>query len=235
MSVTPSEADLQAKARFIEAYFKDLCARITFLEELHGSNHADEAMLLCCCYIDGLANNLNVDDPSSHRNFVRVLREHGGEVFLTRVHLKHLRNALDRLRGKPAQHALEALQKVSGAMDHELHPEAAVLALLPSNTPDSVRGWLRNQLWRGTLACVAYEQLRCLSVHRLGASGAIIFSNTQLDGNPVPPIDFAVLYRVLWRVFEVAHDRSIRSNRWFGHDFRAAEPRNAQTEDGEST
>ena len=78
----------------MDAFFQDLGRRIAFAQELHDQRHDNEAMLLCCCYIDGLANNLYPDDDGSHRNFVRDIGEYGATEWLTRIHPRQLSESL---------------------------------------------------------------------------------------------------------------------------------------------
>jgi hypothetical protein len=50
----PEESD--GKAFFIKAYFDDLEQRIAFLRELQAAEHENEALMLCCCYIEALGS-----------------------------------------------------------------------------------------------------------------------------------------------------------------------------------
>ena len=86
MTIKATKADLEAKLSFIEAYFDDLRSRIDFLQDLRDSGHEDEAMVLCCCYIDGLARYLYWPHPASRQNFVRAVREFTPHEFFGRIH-----------------------------------------------------------------------------------------------------------------------------------------------------
>ncbi len=64
----------------METFFDDLEQRAAFLAELFDGGRQDEALTLCCCYIDGLGGLLyGRSCTGSARNFSRILREHGGE------------------------------------------------------------------------------------------------------------------------------------------------------------
>lgn len=219
----PSKEDLAAKRRFIEAFFDELRSRIDFLHELRSADHENEAMLLCCCYIDGLAGYLYWPDSRSHQNFVRAVREFSPHDFLSRIHPEQLRQAIARMRGKKARSALRAAaaleDEAGGAL---LNPEA-LQAALEAHAEPAVREWIANNIWRGTLASIAYEGLRVPSVHSLGAPGGITFSNATLDNEPAPDIDFKTLMESLEPMYEEARRRSIDTNKWFGHDLKESD------------
>ena len=88
MARKATKEDLEVKRRYIGAYFDDLRDRIDFLLELPKTDHEQEAMLLCYCYIDGLAAHLYWPDTAGHRNFVRAIRDFGPHEFLARIHPK---------------------------------------------------------------------------------------------------------------------------------------------------
>jgi hypothetical protein len=204
----------EGKRRFIEAFFDDLQSRINFTRELHKTGHRDEAVLLCGCYIDGLGNYL-YSDSGTHEKFVRVVCEYGDAEFLTRIHIRQLRESLDKMSGKKAVAALRALDTAFPEVPNELLTEAQVLDPL-KEMDDETRMWLTEQLWRGTLASVAYTRLRSPSVHELGAPGGIAFDDSRIDGDPVPTIDFDLLYSIACRVNAAARDMSLETEQFFG-------------------
>ncbi len=115
---------------------------------------------------------------------------------------------------------MEALEADSaGAL---LRPED-VETFIASQAETQIQDWIRKNLWRGTLASIAYEGLRLPSVHNLGAAGEISFSAVTLDGNPVPDITFGILWETLQPMYEEARERSVTTNKWFGHDLREAD------------
>lgn len=214
-----AEVDLEEKRGFITAFFDHLDRRIDLAVKLHREGHDDDAMLLCCCHIDGLANHLYWDLDGSNQNFVRAVREHGGHHFLGMVHLKQLRQAFAKKAGKRFDQGAALFDALPRDLDRSLRSESEILALVEAE--DRFLQWLEGELWRGTLAAVAYAGLRVPSVHALGASGAISFSETTIDGvTPVPAIDFDLLHDILMRVAAHARVSSEDTNRWFGHDFK---------------
>ncbi len=213
-----SAGDLAAKLRYIEAYFDSLLERIDFLKELRGTGHEREAMLLCCCYIDGLATYLYWPVRTSHRNFVRAVREYSPHDFLSGIHTVRLRDAIAHLRGGRAQAAKGVLDALVAASEHALLRWEQVETFIEGEVATDLNDWLHNHLWRGTLASIAYERLRGPSVHSLGSAGGISFGSATLDGGPVPDITFEILYATLEPLYTKARKRSIVSNKWFGHD-----------------
>lgn len=208
----------EAKLGFIEAFFDDLDDKIAFLRGLRERGRADEAFLLCCCYIDGLGNSLFPGERSSKRCFVRVLERHGGEEVLALIHPKILCESLAEM-GKHARAVLGQVRSPLRDAEGAVYTRAEMLAMLRSNLSDADRSWLEDNLWRGTLAVLAYRTIRSPFVHGLGGPGGISFDQTTYQGRPVPSIDFDLLYRCLPRIAQAARNISVRTVAWFGHDF----------------
>ncbi|MEW6488702.1 MAG: hypothetical protein AB1578_12420 [Thermodesulfobacteriota bacterium] len=72
------DEDSEGKAFFIEAYYEDLGQRIAFLRELNASGHENEALMLCCCYIEALGSHRNHGSERKAKNYCAILDEHGG-------------------------------------------------------------------------------------------------------------------------------------------------------------
>jgi len=207
-----------AKREFIEAYFSNLEQRIKFTESLYEEQKAEpEALLLCCCYIEGIGNCLYPDETGSTKTFVRVLREHAGEPFLLSVHPRRLAEALPQKDSATAELA-ELIMNSWGAAPFELlNEDDFIERARVSMSPDQLTA-LRREVWRGTIAALAYGEVRGRLVHRLGAGIPIGFDQSRWEGGPPPEIDFPLLYRALSRVFEHSRQVSLSSNNWFGID-----------------
>lgn len=219
------EQNRRAKLQFIEAYFRDLEQRSDFLLDLIKTDHRAEALLLCGCYIEGLGNNLYWPDERSAWNFIRVLREHGGEEVLGHIHVKQLRNGLADAKSKLVQRIGQKLNGVLTAAEGRLYTEQEILALVePAITADELET-LRRNLWRGTLAALAYRRIRSPLVHELSTRQGVSFDRTTFRGEPVPDLDLRILYPALRRILQAMRGLSLASERWYGHDFKnAAEP-----------
>jgi len=210
-----SAANAAAKRGIIAAYFEDLEARALFASALREQGHPQEAMTLCCCYIDGLANLLYHDSDKSAFNFVRLLKEHGRQSELTRVCPLVLTRWLEANRPKLAPTA----RKLSTALGEDLHRimsdvelSAAVSRVLTKQEAETLAG----EMWRAAIAFVAYTHLRVPSVHSTGSSGGVIVGS----GGPSTPvrISFDTLFPALLAAIGALRDLSLTTNKWFGHD-----------------
>ena len=202
MSSSPSISETERRF-FITAKLGGLQEKTVFLDSLYSQGHRDEALLLCSCYIDGLAAVLYFPDRiSSHQGFVRVVREHGGDPFLPLVHPRQMLVALSN-RKKPVLTAIREsiLPLLQGT---ELVPEGEFLTNAKSRLDQAKQAKLKSMIWRGTMASFAYQQLRSPVIHELRGPGAVSFAGTTFHGKPVPLVSFEVLGPVLKSIFVVA-------------------------------
>jgi hypothetical protein len=210
----------------IAAFFNDLDSKIEFLKELSSSWHRDEARILCSCYIDWLASGLYWPDERNNFNFVRVLKEYGGDDIFSHIHLKMLERAISRLGTnpndkKPIRKWEDIYKKIVPMLKQapkRLYNEQEIITLLsPSVTPKELDD-LRKNFWRGTFAAIIYSNGRIPSVHGLGPV-TISFDKTTFRDQPVPPIDFSMLHTCVKHIAVAARERSITAGKLFGHDF----------------
>lgn len=215
----PQPSDQEIKHLFIDAFFDDLESRAHLWNELLERGFPNEAMLLCCCFIDGLASALYWPDPRSQMNFVRAFKEYSEDQVFKMVHTRHF---VATLEGSESRGDRELGGKVCAVLanDRELRSEEEVLDLLSLELTAAERARLTNRLWKGTIASIAYDEIRSHLVHGLGAAQRPTFEQSTLEGEEVPPVTFEMFYRVYVRLFEVAKERSLATNKWFGHDFR---------------
>lgn len=207
-----------AKAFFIRAYFEDLARRSAFLTELAETGHEKDALLLCCCYIEGIANHLYWPDSQSKQNFVRVLAEHGQCEVLRWIHPDRLRRSLDDVPADMRSRLASALKDT----ESRLYSPDEIGGLLSRSLTGEEAGKVRGQLWRGTVAAVAYEHIRSQFVHWLGGPNGVTFDDTTFKGAPVPRIDFSLLQRALTHILQAAKRVSLSTNKWYGHDLKNA-------------
>jgi len=205
----------EAKARIIEGYFSDLERRVRVLPELYDAGYPDEALLVCCCYIEGMGGNLYWPDEGIARNFVRVLEEYGGEEILWHIHPKQLCESFQAIRGLRVLGL--KLAATFDAEDHRLRSREEVVRHVTGPLTSDEIARLRQEAWRGTLANLVYARIRCQLVHNLSAA-PLLLSKTTLRGESVPTLDFHLLYGPLCRTLEGVTNLSIRSNAFFGHD-----------------
>jgi hypothetical protein len=212
-------ADSKVKASFIEAYFDDLKQRVDLLPNLYAEGYTNEALLLCCCYIEGLGASLYWPDEASARNFVRILEEYGSEEMLSYIHPRQLLSVLEARVPTLYQRISDRLAAAFATSQDALRTREEVVTLMHHQLTHEETQHLKNHLWRGTLASLVYSNLRSPLVHRLGAS-PILLSQTTFRGQPVPILDFTLLYPRLIEILDRARKLSVTANSWFGHDFR---------------
>lgn len=213
-----NEQDRNAKAGFIDAYFDNLQERVDFLAELWSATKQDEALTLCCCYIDGIANHAYWDADASAHNFASVLMEFGGEPDL----LLHSPLSLVRWMEKSGAKGQDVLSKTLRAI-----PEVELRKLfLPDDFYRFIEsqyrhndfGKVKKHLWRGSVAYIAYTHLRNPFVHNLAGSGGVLIG---ADDSPQRiEVGFPTLYRALKRILVEMRERSVADVKWYGHDFR---------------
>src|SRR5438552_2295479 len=166
MSRPAPDADLSTKREVMASFFdRGLGARVAFLPDLASSGHEDEALTLCLLYIEGLGNSVYDDDTNSMRNFVRIIRDHGGADLFMLIHPGLLLRALPR-DGRVAKATVTAVTPVLDARPTDFLDENELMdALAPAALSDEQAEWLRQELWRGTLAGIAYTYMRSPAVH----------------------------------------------------------------------
>ncbi len=206
-----------AKRRTIEAFFDDLEKKACLTDRLFSEGHEDEARLLCCCYIEALGNGLNPSNPGGAQNFATVLSDHGGEPMLCLIHPRALQNSLPYKSIAPGSRT--AVQTFLNKLpaNEALTETGLIDAARPELLTDAL-SFLQRELWRGTIAAIAYSKIRSLGAHWFASPGSVRFSQTTYQGDPIPEVDFSMLRRALGRVLQDAKTLSLNTNRWFGHD-----------------
>lgn len=214
------ERNHQSKVFSIIAFFDNLDKKIDFVLELSNAGHRVEAALLCSCYIDGLALALFWPDERSNFCFVRALKEYGGERIFLYIHPKMFEEVLTVMDRKWINTVLPKILPVLQKARGRLYDEPEMIKLLSTELTRDELEKLKNETWRGTLAAIAYSRVRVPSVHGFGAPNGISFDNTTFQGEPVPAIEFPILQNCLKRIATVAREKSIKTGKWFGHDYR---------------
>ena len=208
------------RMHFIQAFFDTIDDKIAFLSHLCALGRHDEAMTLCCTYIDGLGQAIywrSSSHPGSTKNnssfnFVRVLREHGEQPYLDLIHpmgfirwLRKVENRQKKFKGLP-----EKIESALQAFKGQLMKESDLLAILATIlTPDEIQ-FLSPELWHSSLAHIAYNRLRSPFVHSLSWYSGISFDKMNYEGAPVPEIDFSMLYDALKSISSYARQLSER-------------------------
>ncbi len=228
-----TEYNRKAKLQAIESYFQNLKRRSSLLVKLDDSEYKEEAQLLCCCYIESLGSAFYASDTGSRKNFVRVLKQYGREEVLWQIHPKQLQIWLSEPRQKRLGRIRTALNAVLENAEKKLYTEDEILALGKPRLSVQDFDYLKANLWRGTIAAIAYQRIRNRLVHEMGGPDAVTFEGTSFKGEQVPALDFSLLHRALCRIIEAMLAISLKEEKFYGHDLKAsAEGGAAEGENG---
>lgn len=201
------------KAFMIQAYYDDLEKRIAFLKELNAGGHKDEALMLCCCYIEALGSRQYHDSDRKAKNYSRVLEEHSGNNLFAFIHPKQLKKVL--MNQKFFKANFSKIELIIDDFGNELILQKVVVEKLSSVINKDQLDWLNCNLFKGTIAAISYERVRSELVHDISTSN-LTFSQTILNGKPVPDINFNLLYTALLNIFRRQKEISLRTNTFFG-------------------
>lgn len=199
----------------IESGFKKLEAKTVFLGELFRDGHEDEALTLCCCYIEAVGSN-HYGKDNSRKHFVKILKEYGGEEILSVIHPKHMKDKLLDQKGLKniGGKVTDVLDKAFG----HLYTDEEMIDLCMPVLDQSEITKLSKNLWRGTLAAIVYEYIRNALVHETMAP-TYHFSQISFRGGQVAFPDFNLLYSAWERILSEMKDYSLRTVTWMGSTF----------------
>lgn len=200
------------KAYFIKAYFENLQRRIAFLVELNDEGRKDEALMLCCCYIEALGSRVSSEPERKAQNYCRILSEQGGNELWRLVHPIQLKRQLSL---KPLfGNVLGALVPVIDEFGMQLIEPDDVIAKLSPLLDKPQCDWLNNNVFKGSVAYISYEEIRSELVHDI-SGGSISFSQTFYRGNPVPTLGFEILHASLTEIVRVSREKAVSTNKWW--------------------
>jgi len=206
----PEESD--GKAFFIKAYFDDLEQRIACLRELQAAGHENEALMLCCCYIEALGSQRYHQSNRKAKNYCTILVEYGDNALFGLVHPKQAVQVLRTV--KLFVNNINAIEAAISTIGKQLCQAQSLLELLRPILTSKQKDWLDNNLYKLTIAAISYERVRSELVHDISAA-PVSFSETTYNGNPIPSIDFDLLYVALQSVFAEAKRQSVDANKWY--------------------
>jgi hypothetical protein len=196
----------------IEILLDHVAERIAFLRVLREDGRYEEALLLCCCYLEAFGQTAFPDIKSPRKRFVAVIETHGCNEYLSLVLPRQL---FEWLQGRAAKLA----GKLSSSL--EITPSQArskdeLLRELGETLDPTEKRILSDHIWAGTIAAAVYEWIRNTSVHELFPRDGLFFSSTTFDGAPLPSIDLDLLYAELNSVFESLKAVSRKTGKLFG-------------------
>ncbi|HEV2614829.1 MAG TPA: hypothetical protein VGV92_09045 [Gammaproteobacteria bacterium] len=202
---------LNAKEICEKGYYEQLLARVNYLERLaettteNGIPLREDAFTLCFCHLDGLANEF-YKEGSPRGKFIKALIEFGGLPVFGAVHPAILASYLMRPRhdGNKKLNNLYVLikpflDKLSDKKRFFSQEELCDLIDKNLSVTESQQKVLKQNLPNGSYAAMAYEELRCRAIHRLGVK-TYYFSESTFNGQPVEEMSFPVLFKVLKNV-----------------------------------
>lgn len=203
-TVTAPPGDLP---EVFEAYLRYLDAKVAFLEHLYRNDHKEEALTLCCVYIEGLAQRIYSTEQKkegSRKLFVRVLLQHGGEESLCLVDPPTLANSVRGAKkcGAPHLELATSIEENFCESPVQLRTIDDLVAEAEAKLGAEELALLKETAWMGTIAALAYREFRNPLIHDLHASHGLVFSNTLYRGSPIGRISFVDLYRALVRVVD---------------------------------
>jgi len=200
------------KAFMIQSYFDDLEKRIAFLEKLYNGDHTDEALMLCCCYIEALGSRQYHDSDRKAKNYYRILERYSSNEIFALIHPKQLRNVL--MSKKLFKENITQIEPIINRFGKKLILQKVVSdSLLPVINEKQVK-WLNDNLFKGTMAAISHERVRSDLVHDISTSN-LTFGETTFGGKPVPDMNYELLYPALMNIFHNLKETSLKSNKWY--------------------
>jgi hypothetical protein len=205
--------EASAKQQCIESFFDSFRQKIDRLQQLR-KPFPDEAFTLCLVYLDRLASgHFGGDAGRNSRNFSRALKELSGNPLFGMI---HPREVMKRARhGFPS--AVPIIRSVINGQRNALVLEDELASEIRKSTlldPDKTK--LVDNLWRASMANIAYDHIRAAEVHGPG-SGGLSFDKTVYMGNTGVTLDFEMFYNALGQILEKVREVSIATGQWFGN------------------
>src|SRR5215510_8975684 len=165
------------KSEFIAAFFDSAEERVAYLRTLHTGGRPAEALTLCLTYIDSFSQWLFWPRYETGRNFVEALVEHGGDPGFALIHPIALIRAFEMRKGHWKDFA-SRLRGVFPGPTYSLRAKSDFLTEAAACFTPAERSVLEGELWRGTIANVAYGRLRNPSIHAFRGAAEVSFDST---------------------------------------------------------
>lgn len=210
------EENERAKHDFITAFHDSAEERIFFLQKLFSDGRHDEALTLCLSYIDSFSQWLEWPSDKAGQNFVNAVVKFGSDSFMSLVHPLQAFRAFDRMDSFWKEIARHINSIYPGPL-YSLLEEREFLSQLTPHLSATEGIKVKEELWRTTVAGVAYFGMRNFAIHKFGAT-PLSFANTAYQGHPVSGLDFPRLYKIVSNVHAELRRRSETTNQWFGND-----------------
>ena len=191
-NVENNDFELEALSEFCEGWRR----RIDFLDELFGQGHADESLILCCCYIESIGAWFHESGTKGEETFAKALLKYDENEVFSKINPWRLFDVLRKRDG------IETWSIVPGKPDPAIkrfqdgfYSFSEVRDACRAALPSEEFALLDGSLWMGTLAAQTYRVTKCGEVHN---------GSFTIPGCSGTVIDFRLLYPVLIRIFENA-------------------------------
>jgi hypothetical protein len=191
-NVENNDFELEALSGFCE----DWRGRIVFLDELFRQGHTDEALILCCCYIEAIGTWFYGPGPNGEETFAKALLRYGENEVFSRINPRRLIDALRKRYGEAQWSIVQG--KVAPAFarfQDRFYPSNEITRACRPVLSNEECAVLDNSLWMGTLADLAYGITKCEEVHN---------GSLTVPGCGETVVDFQLFYPALSRIFEKA-------------------------------
>ena len=103
--------------------------------------------------------------------------------------------------------------------EKKFYTEDEALALVDKLLDKKEMAKLRRNLWRGTLAALAYEWFRNPAVHELGGIKSFTFEEITFKGERARVLGFSLLYKGMLNIFKKLKEISTETGTYFGQNF----------------
>lgn len=205
---------LSDKQEIIKAFFSEFGKKIDRLQELRAKGFDDEAFTLCLVYIDRLASgHFGGTAGQNRKNFYRALAELSGNPLFGMVHPRQLR-ALVQDHCPSASTLVDAI--VNRQPDALLDEKDIAEEVRRSSLSEDEKNKVMTNLWRASLANIAYDFIRVAEAHGPG-SGGLSFDKTIYRGQTGVSLDFTTLFEALKKILNKVTDTSNSTGEWFGN------------------
>jgi hypothetical protein len=213
-----NEADMEAKQKFIEAYFRDFEDRIIFLGKLIGDGRDLEGMILTCAYIEGMGNCISPKCFNSAKNFENNISKYGKEDFLTLISPDKFIDSLPKGNHKERD-IVKTICIILESYKYVLMEKVDITDILKEGLDHAGLEWVTNNLWRGTLANFAYINIRSKAIKTNLAWSDYSFSRTTHKGDSIGTINFTeLLYKALRNIMISIVAISKSTGKFYGTD-----------------
>lgn len=205
--------------------------------KLDNKDWKEEAFTLCIVYIDRLSNRFKPVGASHHRRFCEILIDFSQNNFFGKICFSQLLRNLKFMEEKKKKTTKEKdfskiYNKVKGYfnligcdLDEEMYCKKSPPPQLYIKTyeRDDVIFFLQNNsiltkeecalldvhLWKGSIASICYNMVRCPTVHQYTQS-MLTIENTTLD--------FSILYPALKNVYEYIEKLYFKEGKFLGFE-----------------